>query len=164
MMLRSGHVFLYQRDEPVGTTILLGDRRDMLYVLRGHVVCPGTGGWLSESEGEAGDAPDRHVIYISFDEESGSLWSTGRRLSQFSSGGDEQDDGAQVESQASEFQYGVGHLYPRGILEQEGAVSEVRGGDSDGAVDLPRQEGVLENDNSEGPFSYFWCECDEKDL
>ena len=38
MMVRSGHVFLYQKDELVGTTILLGDRRDRLYVLRGHIV------------------------------------------------------------------------------------------------------------------------------
>ena len=38
MMIRSSHIFLYQRDEPVVTTILLGDRRDKLYVLRGHVV------------------------------------------------------------------------------------------------------------------------------
>ena len=80
-MVRSGHVYLYRRDEPVGTTILLGDRRDRLYVLRGHVVRLGTGGWLSESKGGARDAPDRHVIYISSDEESGSLQSTSRRLS-----------------------------------------------------------------------------------
>ena len=58
MMLRSDHVFIYQRDEPVGTAILLGDHRDKLYVLRGHVVRPCTGGWLSKSEGGAGDAPD----------------------------------------------------------------------------------------------------------
>ena len=45
-------------------------------------------------------------------------------------------DEAQVESQASEFQYGVEHLYPREILEQEGVVSGVR--DGDGAMDLPR--------------------------
>ena len=38
MMIRSGHIFLYRRDEPVGTTFLLGDRMDRLYVLRGHVV------------------------------------------------------------------------------------------------------------------------------
>ena len=38
MIVRSGHVFLYQRDEPVGTTILLGDRKGRLYVLRGHIV------------------------------------------------------------------------------------------------------------------------------
>ena len=38
MMIRSGHIFLYRRDEPVGTTILLGDRRNRLYVLRGHVI------------------------------------------------------------------------------------------------------------------------------
>ena len=38
MMIRFGHIFLYQRDEPVGATILLGERRDKLYVLRGHVV------------------------------------------------------------------------------------------------------------------------------
>ena len=48
MMMRSGHVFLYRRDEPVGTTILLGDRRDRLYVLRGHIVSPRASGWLSE--------------------------------------------------------------------------------------------------------------------
>ena len=50
MMIRSGHIFLYQRDEQVGTTILLGDGRDILYVLRGHIVRPGAGGWLYESE------------------------------------------------------------------------------------------------------------------
>ena len=32
MMVRSGHVFLYRRNEPVGNTIMLGDRRDRLYV------------------------------------------------------------------------------------------------------------------------------------
>ena len=51
MMIRYGHIFLYRRDEPVGTTILLGDRRDILYVQRGHVVRQGAGaeGWLSKS-------------------------------------------------------------------------------------------------------------------
>ena len=49
MMVRSRHVFLYQKDEPVGTTILLGDRWDRLYVLRGNIVRPGAGGWLSKS-------------------------------------------------------------------------------------------------------------------
>ena len=34
MMIRSGHIFLYQRVEPVGTTILLGDCSDKLYVPR----------------------------------------------------------------------------------------------------------------------------------
>ena len=82
--MRYGHVFLYQIDELVGTTILLGDRRDMLYVLRRHVVCLGTRGWFSESEGEVKDAPNRHVIYISSDEESTSLQSTRRRLGQSS--------------------------------------------------------------------------------
>ena len=37
MMIRSGHIFLYRRDEPIGT-ILLGDRKNKLYDLRGHVV------------------------------------------------------------------------------------------------------------------------------
>ena len=69
MMVRSGHVFLYQRDEPVGTTILLGDRGDRLYVLRGNIVHPRAGGWLSELEYEARVASDRH----GFDEESDSL-------------------------------------------------------------------------------------------
>ena len=67
MMVRSGHVFLYRGDESVGTRILLGDRRDRLYVLRG--LRPGAGGWLSESEDEARVASERH----GFDEESDSL-------------------------------------------------------------------------------------------
>ena len=103
---------------------------------RRSVVCLGTCGWLSELEYGAEDAPDRHVIYISSDEESNSLQSTGRKLSQCSDGVDEQVDEAQVESQASEFQYGVEHLYPRLISEQEGVVAGVRDGDSVG--DLPR--------------------------
>ena len=37
------------------------------------VVCPGTCGWLSKSEDGARDASNRHVIYISSGEESGSL-------------------------------------------------------------------------------------------
>ena len=43
-------------------------------------------------------------------------------------------DEAQVESQASEFQYGVEHLYLR-VIPEEGAVSVVRDGDGD--VELP---------------------------
>ena len=97
MMIRSGHIFLYRRDEPVGTTILLGDCRDKLYVLRGHVVQAreGAGGWLSKSKDDD-TTFDR-------DEESDSLLSTSRRLSQSSDGEVEQDDGTQVESQMSEF-------------------------------------------------------------
>ena len=51
-MVRSNHIFLYRRDEPVGTTILWGDRRDRLYVLTRNVVQPGARarGCLSESE------------------------------------------------------------------------------------------------------------------
>ena len=30
MMVTFGHIFLYRRDEPLGSTILLGDRRDRL--------------------------------------------------------------------------------------------------------------------------------------
>ena len=51
---------------------------------RRSVVCLATGGWLSESKDGAEDAPDRHVIYISSDEESTSLQSTRRRLGQSS--------------------------------------------------------------------------------
>ena len=90
MMIRSGHIFLYWRDEPVGTTILLGDHRDKLYVLRGHVVRAGSRGWLSESEDDD-TTFDR-------DEESESLLSTGKILSQSSDGAVEKDDGTQVES------------------------------------------------------------------
>ena len=74
--------------------------------MRGHVVYPGVGGWLLESEDEARVAFDVHVS----DKESDSLQSNGKRLSQ-SNDGDEQVDEAQVESQASEFLYGVEHLY-----------------------------------------------------
>ena len=87
---------------------------------------------MSEFEDEARVASERH----GFDEQSDSLQSTGRRLSQSSDGVDEQVDEAQVESQDLEFQYGVEHLYPRVIPEQEGAVVGVR--DGDGVVDLPR--------------------------
>ena len=76
------------------------------------------------------------MIYISSDEESGSLQSTGRTLRQSSDGDDEQVDEDQVGSRALEFQYGVEHLYPREIPKKEGVVSRVR--DGDGAVDLPR--------------------------
>ena len=135
MMVRSGHIFLYRRDEPVGTTILLGDRRDRLYVLKGHVVRVGPGGWLSESNDEDDAAFDR------YEEESDSLLSIGKRLSQSSDGAVEQVDGTRVESQASEFQFEIEHLFPRMILEQEGVVAGVR--DVDSAADLPRQEVVL---------------------
>ena len=87
-MVRSGHVFLHRRDDLVGTTILLGDRRDRFYVLRGDIVRPGAGGWLSESEDEARVASKRHGS----DEESDSLQITGRRLSQSSDGVDERVD------------------------------------------------------------------------
>ena len=111
MMVRSGHVFLYRRDEPVGTTIMLEDRRDMIYVLRGNIVHPGASGWLSKSKDEEIFASDVHV----YDEENDSLKRIGRRLNQPSDGFDEQVDEAQVESHASEFQYGVEHLYSREI-------------------------------------------------
>ena len=90
MMVRFGHVFLYQRDDPVGTTIMLGDCRDRIYVLRGHIVRPGARGWLSKSEDEARVASDRYGS----DEESDSLQSTSRRLSQSSDGVDEEVDEA----------------------------------------------------------------------
>ena len=95
--VRSGHIFLYWRDELVGTTILLGDRRDRLYVLRGHVVRPraGAGGWLSESEDDD--------VAFDRDEESDSLLNTGRRLNQSIDGEVEQDYGTRVEYEMSEF-------------------------------------------------------------
>ena len=62
MMVRSGLVFLYRKDEPIGTTIQLGDHMDILYVLRGHIVQPGAGagGWLSETKNEGDVAFDRY--------------------------------------------------------------------------------------------------------
>ena len=134
MMIRSGHVFLYQRDEPVGTTILLGDRRDRLYVLRGHIVRPGAGarGWIYVSQNEDDVACDRYVP----EQESDYLQSTGRRLIQSSDGAYEQVDETQIESQASEFQFEVEHLFLRLIPEQEGAIAGVRDGYS--TTELPR--------------------------
>ena len=82
MLVRSGHDFLYRRDDPVGTTILLGDYKDMLYILREHIEHPREGGWLSESKYEARVASHVHIS----DEESDSLHSTNRRLSQSSDG------------------------------------------------------------------------------
>ena len=79
MMVRSGHIFLYRRDEPVGTTILLGDRRDRLYVLRGHVVrAEPRAGWILESEDDD--------VAFDRDEESDSILSNGRSLIQSSDG------------------------------------------------------------------------------
>ena len=78
------------------------------------------------------------MIYISSDEESYSLQSTGRRVSQLSDGAYEQADETQDESQASEFQFEVEHMFSRLISEQEVTASGVRDGDSDGALDLPR--------------------------
>ena len=43
MMVRYVHVFLYRIYELVGTTFLLGDHNDELYVLRGYIVQPGAG-------------------------------------------------------------------------------------------------------------------------
>ena len=58
LFVKSGQVFLYQVENVVGTTILVGNRRDILYFLQGEVMFPGSGGWLyeSESEDEAADA------------------------------------------------------------------------------------------------------------
>ena len=54
MKFRPGHVFLYQVEDIVGTIILLGDRRDNIYVLWGHVVHLILGSWLSEIDSEDG--------------------------------------------------------------------------------------------------------------
>ena len=62
--------------------------------------------------------------------------STGRRLGQSSDGEVEQDDGTQVESHMSEFQFEIGHMFPRMIPEQKGVVAGVRDGDN--VADLPR--------------------------
>ena len=73
--VKTGQMFLYQVENPVGTTILLGNKRDEFYFLQWEVMFPWLGGWLSEtqSEDEAG------AQMIPLDEES----YTGRRLSQY---------------------------------------------------------------------------------
>ena len=53
-------------------------------------------------------------------------------LSQSSDGAVEQNDGTWVESQASEFQFDIKHLFLRLIPEQEGVVAGVKDGDNDG--------------------------------
>ena len=40
MMVRSGHVFLYRRDEMVGTSIMLADCRDRIHIFRGKNIRP----------------------------------------------------------------------------------------------------------------------------
>ena len=76
LFVKSGQMFLYQVENPVGTTILLGNRRDRLYFLQGEVMFLGSGRWLFEtkSEDEAKDAQ-----MIPSHEES----CTGKRLSQY---------------------------------------------------------------------------------
>ena len=50
--VRKGQMFIYQVENPIGTTILLGNRRDKLYFLQGEVMFRGSGEWLSETESE----------------------------------------------------------------------------------------------------------------
>ena len=76
LFVKTGQMFLYQVENPVGTTILLGNRRDRLYFLQGEVMFPRSGGWLSETESEY-EAANAHMIPS--DEE---IY-TGRRLSQY---------------------------------------------------------------------------------
>ena len=44
LFVKSGKMFLYQVENLVGTTILLGNGRDRLYFLQGEVTFPGSGG------------------------------------------------------------------------------------------------------------------------
>ena len=133
MMIRYGHVFLYRRNDLVCTTILLGDCRDRLQVLRGNIVQLGAGerGCLSKSQNEDIATFDRYGL----EEESDSLQSTGRRLSQSNDGAYEKVDETQVKYQASEFHFEIEYLFSRLIPEQDGAVAGVRDGYS--VVDLP---------------------------
>ena len=111
MFVKSEQMFLYQVENPVGTTILLGNRRDRLYFLQGEVMFPGSSGWLSETEFED-ESVDAHMIPS--DEES----YTGRRLSQYE-GCEQRQDNSQI---IVVFRHGS----PGHILEQEGASSEDR--------------------------------------
>ena len=56
LFVKTRQMFLYQIENPVGTTILLGNKRDRLYFQQGEVMFPGSGGWLFETkfEDEAG--------------------------------------------------------------------------------------------------------------
>ena len=123
LFVKSGQMFIYHVENPVGTIVLLGNRRDKLYFLQGEVMFPGSGGWLSEtkSEDEAG------AQMIPSDEES----YTGRRLNQYE--GCEQRQGFREDSpHNSQFRVFFRHGSPGHIPEQEEASSEDRdpgGGD-----------------------------------
>ena len=52
LFVKTGQMFLYQVENPVGTIILLGNRRDRLYFLQGKVMFPGSSGCLSDTESE----------------------------------------------------------------------------------------------------------------
>ena len=111
-------MFLYQVENPFGTTILLGNRRDILYFLQGEVMFLGLGGWLYETESKD-EVVDSQMIPS--DEES----CTGRRLSQY--------EGCEQRQDNSQSTVVSRHGSPGHIPEQEGASSEDRdpgGGDT----------------------------------
>ena len=60
LFVKTGQIFLYQIENRIGTTILLGNRRDGLYFLQGEVMFPGPGGRLSKTESE--DEAGAHMI------------------------------------------------------------------------------------------------------
>ena len=85
VMFTEGHAYLFAMGNPADT-ILLGSQKGELYALEGHNVYPSSG-WISEF-GTEGEAAVAHIIQ--FPENSGSLESTGKRLSQYE--GCEHDD------------------------------------------------------------------------
>ena len=111
LFVKSRQMLLYQIENPVGTTILLGNRRDKLYFLQGDVMCPRSGGWLfeTESKDEAADAQ-----MIPSDEES----YTGRKLSQY--------EGCEQRQDNSQFRVVFRHGSPGHIPEQDIVASEDR--------------------------------------
>ena len=104
LFVKSGQMFLYQVENPVGTTILLGNRRDRFYFPQGEVMFLGSGGWLSETESED-EAVDAQMI------PSGEESCTGRRLSQY--------EGCEQRQDNSQFRVVFRHRSPDHFTEQE---------------------------------------------
>jgi len=120
VMFKQGHAFLFAVGNP-DNTILLGKRKGELYALEGHNVYPSSG-WISDFRTQGGN---KGAPIIQFPVDSGSLESTGRRLSQ--DGGYEQGD---VEEEADSYStFKKVYRSQIQIPEQEGAPAEERGSD-----------------------------------
>ena len=92
-MFKRGHVFIYV-DGPDPNPVMISDRVERLYWLRGQPMTSEFGGWIPDSDSEEQRAPEADDVYrgqlIVPREERESLQSTGRRLSRY--GGTETEE------------------------------------------------------------------------